>query len=330
MNALMNKRSDLEKRSDMRMHDRSTKSLPAFLALAMGAALFLSACQPSGGSAFTREQYRSAATALFQQQLYRETVDMYETYLKSAVIPSEDVPKVLYQIGAIYQENLLDPKAALAKYAVIKALYPQETFNNQLGKRMVACLETMGRSVDATQARSRLTDLAPDTSAGKAGSAGSGAVVAELDGRKITLGEIGSMVGKLPEAPLELNQLVREYVAQILIAEAARRKGVGDRAEVKIRMGQVENQILAQAGLMEEIKIQPPSGNDLKYYFEANKARYLQGKDSTATFESLAPKVQADWAREKQGAEYQKYVERLLQTAKVTFFNPKTGAAATP
>lgn len=314
-------------RSDMIMHKHVRKSFSALLGLALGATVILSACQPSGGSAFTREQYRSAATALFQQQLYREAVDMYEAYLKSSVIPTEDVPKVLYQIGTIYQENLLDPKAALAKYAVIKALYPDETFNNQLGKRMVACLETMGRSVDATQTRSRLTDLAPDTTSK---TAGSGAVVAELDGRKITLGEIGSMVGKLPEAPLELNQLVREYVAQILIADAARRKGVADKPEVKIRIGQVENQILAQAGLMEEIKIQPPSGNDLKYYFEANKARYLQGKDSSATFESLAPKVQADWAREKQGAEYQKYVERLLQTAKVSFFNPKTGAAATP
>ena len=79
---------------------------------------------------------------------------------------------------------------------------------------------------------------------------------------------------------------------------------------------------------MEEIKIAPPSGNDLKYYFEANKARYLQGADSSATFEKLAPRVQADWAREKQGAEYQKYVERLLQTAKVQFFTVNTGSAA--
>ncbi len=300
----------------------------ASLALGAAMAFFLTACDSSGGSALTRDQYRSAATALFQQQLYREAVDMYAAYLESSVIPSEDVAKVLYQMGTIYQENLLDPKAALAKYTVIKSLYPQETFNNQLGKRMVACLETMGRSVDATQARSRLTDIVADT--GKAAVQGSSAVVADLDGRRITLGEIASMVGKLPEGPLELNQLVREYVAQILIAEAARRKGVADRPEVKIRIGQAESQILAQAGLTEEIKIQPPTGNDIKYYFEANKARYLQGADSSATFESLAPKVQADWAREKQGAEYQRYVERLLQTAKVTFFNPKTGAAATP
>ena len=305
-------------------------------------ALFLG-CQNSGQGGLTRDQYRSAATALFQQQLYRETVEMYENYLKSDVIPTDDIPKVLYQVGTIYQDNLLDAKSALAKYTVVKALYPNETFSNQLGKRIVACLEILGRSIDATQTRSRLTDLVGDSSGiGKGGSGtgaastkdlvvnGSTTVVAELDGRKITLGEVASLVGKLPEAPLELNQLIREYVAQLLIAESARRKGVADKPEIKLRMNQIENQILAQAGLQDEIKIQPPSGNDLKYYFEANKSRYLVGKDSNATFESMTQRVQTDWAREKQGAEYQKYVERLLQTAKVNFFNPKTGAAATP
>ncbi|MEO7424427.1 MAG: hypothetical protein ABI036_04520 [Fibrobacteria bacterium] len=286
-------------------------------------AIFLLTGCDSSRSAFTRGQYRAAATALFERQLFREAIDMYQEYLESPVIDPEDVANVLYQMGVIYQENLSDPKGALAKYAVVKALYPDKTFENQLGKRMVACLENLGRSVDATQARSRLTDLNPDTSK----VAGSGTVVADLDGRKITLGEIAAMVGKLPDAPLELNQLVREYVAQILIADAARRKGLADKPDIKQRIGQAENQILTQAGLMEEIKIQPPSGNDIKYYFEANKARYLQGADSNAGFEKLAPRVQADWAREKQGAEYQKYVERLLQTAKVQFFSTGTGQA---
>ncbi|MDQ3000879.1 MAG: hypothetical protein M3Y08_06420 [Fibrobacterota bacterium] len=286
--------------------------------------LILSGCD-SERSAFTREQYRTAATALFERQLYREALDTYQDYLRSPVIPPEEVPNVLYQMGVIHQENLMDPKGALARFAVVKALYPDKTFENQLGKRMVACLEGMGRSVDATQVRSNLTDLNPDTTASVAGS---GTVVADLDGRKITLGEISAMVGKLPEAPLELNQLVREYVAQILIADAARRKGIADRPEVKQRIGQAENQILTQAGLTDEIKIEPPSGNDLKYYFEANKARYLQGPDSNSTFEKLAPRVQGDWAREKQGAAYGKYVERLMQTAKVRFYGANERASA--
>jgi hypothetical protein len=285
----------------------------------------LTGCEAGDNSAFTREQYRTAATALYERQLYREAIDTYQEYLHSSVIVPEDVPNVLYQMGVIQQENLMDSKAALAKYAVIKALYPDKTFENQLGKRMVACLETLGRSVDASQARSNITDLNPDTTAKAAGGT---SVVAELDGRKITLGEIAGMVGKLPEAPLELNQLVREYVAQILIADAARRKGIADRPEIKQRIGQIENQILTQAGLADEIKIAPPGGNDLKYYFEANTARYRSGTDTVPDFEKLAPRVQADWAREKQGEEYRKYVERLLQTAKVRFYSANTGAAS--
>lgn len=296
----------------------------AFFILPFSFFLLTTGCTPSSG--LSREQYRSAATALYQQQLYQEAVDLYAEYLRSPAIPAEDVPKVLYQIGTIYQENLMNPKAALAKFTLVKALYPDETFNGQLGKRMVACLESMGRSVDATAARSRLANLGRTDTA----SAGEGTVVADLDGRKITLGEIASVVGKLPDAPLERNQLVREYVGQILVAEAARRKGLSDKPEVKLRMRQIEDQVLAQAGLQEELKVPQPSGNDLRYYFEANKARYLRGPDSNATFESLAPRVQADWAREKQAAEYQAYVERLLQTAKVDFYTAATGSRAAP
>ncbi len=314
------------------------------LAAAALAACLLAACKP-GGSAFTREQYRAAATALHQQQLYREAVEVYEDYLRSPVIPPEDVPKVLFQMGSIWQENLMDPRQAFAKYALVKALYPGETFGGQLGRRMVACLEAMGRSVDATAARARLTDIRPDSdprgadsSAGSAAEAGELAgdkanfVVAELEGRRITLGEIASLVGKLPESSLETNQLAREYVAQILVAEAARRKGLADRPGVRMRIGQFENQILAQENLKEEIRVAPPSGNDLKYYFEANKARYQRtpegAVDSSVTYEAAAERVLADWSREKQAGQYQAYVERLLQTAKVRFYSAPQGAAA--
>lgn len=295
-------------------------------------AALMTACD-NQRSAFTRDQYRAAATALHQQQLYREAVDMYDDYLRSPAITPEDVPKVLFQMGIIHQENLMDPRQAFAKYALVKALYPGESFGGDLGKRMVACLEAMGRSVDAVAARSRLTDIRPDSAASgpDAASPSGGFVVAELEGRKITLGEVASLVGRLPESSLEVNQLVREYAVQILVAEAARRKGLDDKAEVRLRINQFENQILAQEGLKDEIKVAPPTGNDLRYYFEANKVRYRKGPDgavdSAVTFEAAAQRVQADWAREKGAAQYQAYAEKLLQGAKVRFFSAPAGSA---
>jgi tetratricopeptide (TPR) repeat protein len=269
----------------------------------------------SGG--FTREQYRAGATALFQQQLYQESIDLYRAYLASPTIPPEDVSKVLYQIGVIYQDNLKQPQSALAQYTLVKTLFPDQAFAPDLGKRMVACLEASGRSSEAGQALSSLTKLPGDSSR----SEGDGTVLAEVEGRKITAGEVAAaMGGKLPGAPVEQAQAVRQYVGQILLAQSARRRGLAEQSDVKRVLDLMETQILAQAALREEIKVPAPQANDLRYYYEANKARYQHGPDSGSGFEKLEPKVRADWAREKQSAAAMEFVEKLLQASKVRFY----------
>ncbi|MFC1586288.1 hypothetical protein ACFL5V_12140 [Fibrobacterota bacterium] len=278
-------------------------------------------CNKSSPSSWDQQQYRAAASALYNRELFKEAALMYEKYLHSGSIPSRDIPKVLYQMGNIYLDNLGDPKTALGHYTVLKALFPDETFNNQLGKKIVLCLEKAGRRLDAKQALSSITDLDPvsrDTVAGAK-------IVAEIDGRKISLNEIEQAVGALPEAPLEREQLVSQYVAQILIADAARRKGIGDRPEVKKRLQFVQNQMLAQESLKEELNVPSPSENDLKYYFEAHKQRYLTGPDSLSDFTKLLPKVQKDWQMEKQNEKYQEYVSELLRSDLVRIYGTGGG-----
>ncbi len=285
--------------------------------------LFISSCQQSGSRfSWSSSQYRAAATALYQRELFEEAIKMYEQYLESPVIVSDDIPKVLYQAGNIYLDNLKQPKAALAKYTILKALYPSHTFNNQLGKKIVQCLELTGRRTDAKHALSSLTDLAPEP--GKSAHDGS-KVVAQIDDRQITINEMEQAVGKLPDSPLELNQLASQYVAQILIAESAIRKGMANRPDVLKKVDFFRNQILAQENLKEEIKLEPPSQNDLKYYFEAKKARYNKGEDSLKTFEQLIPKIQQDWAQEKHMEKYQEYVQNLLRSDRVKFFSSVSG-----
>ena len=110
-------------------------------------ALALAACNVDHGG-LTREQYRAAATALFEKQLYKEAIDAYQRYLDSPALDPDDAPNVLYQMGVIYQDNLMDPRGALAEFTWVKTLYPDKGFEGQLGKRMVAALEGMGRSAD--------------------------------------------------------------------------------------------------------------------------------------------------------------------------------------
>lgn len=287
----------------------------------LGAAFWLMACGPKEGG-WTREQYRQAATALFQQQLYLDAVQLYEAYLKSPALSAEDAPKVLYQIGVIQQDHMRDCPAALAKFTVLKALYPEETFNGQVGKRTVSCLETVGRSADASQALANLTSMNPQDS----NAAGSGDVVAELDGRKITLGEVASAFGKLPDDAKGRYDATRSYVAQILVAQAAHRKGLTEKPEIKKRLAQIEDQVLAGEMLREEVQVPMPSANDLKYFYEGNKARYQSGADSGKSLQDLQAKVAADWQREKAAERTNAYIENLLRAAQVTFHTPQGGS----
>ncbi len=283
-------------------------------------------CNTEKNTNWSSDQYRKAATALFQQGLYQDAITTFQEYLHSGIAPDEDVPKVLYQMGNIYLENLRDPQNALAQYTILKTIYPEATFNNQLGKKIVMALEQAGRSGDAKSALSEIVNIDPqqkkefEPNTNQEGSK----VVARVDGRDVTLNEVRQAFGGLPESSGDILNMVRQYVATNLIARASERKGFGDRAEIKLRLAGLRDQVLAQAMLTEELKIPNPSPNDLKYYFEANAARY-KTQDSSVTFENSEEKVRADWAREKQAEAYSHYVEQQLQSAQVRFFDV-TGA----
>lgn len=276
--------------------------------------LFLWNCEKSH-QGWTAEQYRKAATSLHQQGLYSQTAEIYEKYLTSTVIPQEDIPKVMYQLGNLYLENLADPAAALSKYTLVQAFAPEETFNNQLGSKMVMAMERMGRSRDAEQKLSSLTNIdAPKEKTTQYSSK----IVAQVGDRKITLGEVEEALGSLPKESLEQNNVITQYVAQILMAEAAERKGLHKQPSIQNRLNFIRNQILAQATLSEELKIPPPSKQDLENLFEANKTRYLN--DSVQNFSEAQEQVSRDWAIQKQNEFYQRYLQQLLTAEKVTFF----------
>lgn len=286
---------------------------------------WLTACQEST-SGLNREQYRQAATALFQQQLYGDAIAMYDAYLKSQAITSDDAPKVLYQMAVIAQDQMRDCQQALAKLTVLKALYPDANFNGQVGQRLVQCLETVGRSADASHTLSRLTSLNPTDTASLPSE---GQVVAEWNGRAITLGEVAQAFGKLPDDARGRYDATRSYVAQLVVAAAARRKGLNQDSKVKEKLGQIEDQILASEMLRSEVQLPSPSENDLKYFFEGNKPRYAVGADSGKSFQDLKARVATDWQREKMGEQTNAYVENLLRSAQVTFHTPQ-GANGIP
>jgi len=286
-----------------------------FAAFSTAALLIVSGCNDQDKDIWTRQRYRKAATALYQRELYRESINMYEKYLHSPVISEEDIAKVLYQMGNIYLDNLKNPSAALANFTLIQSLFPDVNFNRQLGKKIVKCLEQSGRNTDAKQVLKSLTTMGSQYETPL-----NAIVVAEIDDRRITLNELEQTLGKLPESLMEQNQMISQYVSQILIAEAAFRKGLADNPDVMKKIAFMRNQILAQESLKEELNIPSPSQNDLKYYFKANSEKFQTGDDSLATFEQIIQKVNQAWMMEKQNEKYQAYVNKLLQSDRVKIY----------
>lgn len=300
----------------MKINSSKSLSNQTFLVVSIFIALFFGACN-QGSNAWSADHYRRAATALHEKGLYSETADIYKQYLHSSVISGNDIPKVLFALGNLYLEKLSDPAQALANYTMIATFAPDETFGGELGPKIVACLEQLGRSTEAKSTLQSLTSLNEPTSTSAKTNNGT-QVVAELGDRKITLGEIEEAIGGLPKGTLEQNQIVQQYIAQIVLAESAERKGLNKKPAIQNKIQFVRTQILAQANLSSEIQIPQPSENDLKTFFQAYQSKYAS--ESLATFEAAKEKVLQDWARQKQGEAYQAYIQKLLSSDRVRFY----------
>jgi hypothetical protein len=308
----------------------------ATLALFIGG--IFSGCGEESSGGLTREQWRKGAAALQQQGHAREAIDFYRAYLESAALAQEDVPKVLFQMGKLSQDVLKDCTGALPHYRLVQALYPDETFSGDLGKRLVACLEGSGRAEDAQAALGNLTRLPGAT--GQIGGTtdgqtpdnteayGEGARVARVEGRDITIGEVARAVGgRMPEAPLERSQAIRGYVAHLLMASSARRLGLAQVPVISAFLYLAETSILAQAALRKEMSASPPNESELKTFFEQNRSVYTDSTGQTPTFDSVIQRVAQDFERKRQSEVYVGYVDRLLKASDAQFFGAGAGAS---
>lgn len=294
------------------------------------AGLAIAACGgDTPGSGLTREQWRQGAAALQQQGHAREAVDFYRAYLESPALEQADVPKVLFQMGKLEQDALKDCGAALPHFRLVQALFPGETFGGDLGRRLVACLEGSGRVEDAQAALGQLTRLPGGTDTAHGSEAlGEGAVVARVEGRDITQGEVArALGGRLPEAPLQRSQAIRGYVAQVLMASSARRLGLAQEPDVAAALRQAETSLLAQAALRREMPGTPPTRDQLLAFFESNRQNYGDSLGPGAPPDSLLQRIARDYEQKRQSEAYVAYVERLLKASDAQFFGAGAGAA---
>jgi hypothetical protein len=225
---------------------------------------------------WTPEMQREYANKLKAENLNQEAVEEYEKYISMAKISSETKANIYYTIGKI-QEDAGNYEKALAYFYKVELIYPVTALKQELGEHIIACLEKMGRGLDAQYALDKRTKVETQAQ-------GENKIVARIGKENITEVQINSELNKLPQwmqeeyrKPDKKNEFIKQYVAMELLFRKAKRLGIDKNPELRQKLENVKKEFIVQELLMEEmsdkIKITP---DQVELYYKANKGRYIE------------------------------------------------------
>ncbi len=296
--------------------------------------LLLPAC--SGGEPpLSAEKKREIANVLYNQQLYSQSAKEYEEYLSKYNLDAKEQGNIAYKIADIYFERLRDYENALAFYLKSKHLSANDNLKSEIEKKIVQCLERLNRSGDARQVIQQTSAL--DDSQKPV--VRPGEVVAKIGDREITTGDLAFYINQMPPQAQQAFQnaenkreLLRQFVAQEVLYDAAKRLGLDEDKEVLEGIFQAKKALMTEKMLRDEIEKESNLDNytnaDVETYYQANKERYAEKDDDGKVkrirpFNEVAQQAAQDFIQEKQQSAYQGIVERLMKAEKVVFYEDK-------
>lgn len=292
-------------------------------------------CARTSEPSLSAEKKRELANVLYNQQLYKQAAAEYEDYLRNYPLSLEEQTNISYQIANIYFERLQDYENALAYYLRAKHLKPNEQLKSALGKKIVECLERLHRSTDARQEMAQSAAL--DES--QKPKSRPGEVLARIGDRDITTGDLQYQLSKLPEylqpqfqSPEAKKEFLRQYIAQELLYESAKRAGLDNDPEVLAGAFEAKKSLMAEKLLQQQIEqeagLDKYTNDDVALYYKANKEKYAEkDKDGNIKrilpFEEVAQQVARDFMQEKKQQAYQRILERLMTAEHVVIYEDK-------
>lgn len=278
------------------------------------------------------DKVREYAGDLVNRSLFDDAIEQYQIYLKDYEIEDRERANVNYIIANTFFDRIRNYEKALAYYLKIKHFYPESSLMEEVNKKIVACLERLDQPEDAKQALDESVQMDPTQVVEKR----PGAVVAKIDKREITVGDLDFEINQLPasvrdqfrtrEKKLEF---LREYVATELLYDTAKRAGL-DREQAVVEGAFQAKKALMVRKLLEDrvagkVNIQE---EDLQLYFDANKEKYAEKDDegnvvSEKSLPDVREQVYNEYARQKYQNAYQALIEKMLMAENVRFFESR-------
>jgi len=225
------------------------------------------------------ENLRQYAVRLEDKKLPLAAIAAYDEYLKSASLTAPERAKVCYNMAklAIEAEKF---ETALPYLYQAEFLDPNSDLKEEINKKVVLCLDKLGRSVDLrhelrkrTDVKRTAADVKPDE-----------VVLAEFAGEVITNRDLELEIEKLPPAardsfntPEKKGDLLKNMVAERLLLDKARRLELDKTPEIQDQLAKQLDAMIVQKLISDEVKasihITP---EDVERFYKAETDRFKE------------------------------------------------------
>ena len=282
------------------------------------------------------DRVREYANDLYNKGLYVQAVEEYRRYLGNSSVPTQVRANIIYTIGNIYFERLLDYDNALASYLKVKHFYPESDFLDSVNQKVVVCLERLDKASDAQQVLRETTSLNQEQGVEKK----PGEVIAVIGDREITLGDLEfEMNREMEKIPLEMRpekigkeeklSFLKQYLTSELLYNKAKKMGFDRDKEIIEGVFQTKKSLMAfkllRQEIEEKIKI---TDNNLELYYEKNKEEFAE-KDKKGkvkkqkSFKEVKEDVYQKVAAQEQQKIMDDLLEEMMKTQGVKIFTDK-------
>jgi len=282
------------------------------------------------GNSISPDTQMQLANAYYNNGLYAAAVNSYLAYMAQNQLDANRQANTWYTIANIYFDRLHDYQKALEYYFKVKILYPESTLQDDVGKKIVSCLERLKRSTDAERYVQQKAALKPGEKKRP------GAVLARIGKRAITQGDLDFEIQNMPAYAREQfkdkktrQAFLQQFVVGELLYSSAKRQGIDKDKDVIEGAFRAQKSLMAekvlQKELQEKVKLDPA---DVDLYYKAHKDKYVQRDDKGKKIRDLsyaeaAQQAAQDLAMERQQQAYNELAQRLMKANEVTIYKDR-------
>jgi tetratricopeptide (TPR) repeat protein len=291
----------------------------AILIILLGAVLYLISAEWDSNTADVSAAARKLAGELADNNLPKAAIEEYKRMLAGEDLDGVTRGNLYYMIGKLYYEDLFDYENGAAYFIRARSINPEASYYTEAGKKLIECLEKMGRIMDAKRELDKAVNIDSVTAA-HAGEK----MVAKIGDIPVFSGQIDKEIQKLPaEMQKEYTskskklEMLNQYIQMELIYKDGLRQGLDRDGEVR----QTAEEVIRQAVIGKYIRqnILPPDqvdSLDVYNYYLANKNDKYGGKD----YGDVQNEVLQDYGREKFQKAFSDYINKLAAVEKVQVF----------